>query len=67
MYKSEMSVLSRIGIECLSVFMLSSGTIKVVILYIFVVVTLENGFDFLIDEVKKICCFNVILFLNWNI
>ena len=35
------------------VFMLSSGTTKGVLLYIFVVAALENGFDLLIDEVEN--------------
>ena len=35
------------------VHMLSSGTTKGVLLYIFVVAALENGFDLLIDEVEN--------------
>lgn len=35
------------------VFMLSSGTTKGALLYIFVVAALENGFDLLIDEVEN--------------
>lgn len=35
------------------VYMLSSGTTKGVLLYIFVVAALENGFDLLIDEVEN--------------
>ena len=35
------------------IYMLSSGTTKGVLLYIFVVATLENGFDLLIDEVEN--------------
>ena len=35
------------------VYMLSSGTTKGVLLYIFVVASLENGFDLLIDEVEN--------------
>ena len=35
------------------VYILSSGTTKGVLLYIFVVATLENGFDLLIDEVEN--------------
>lgn len=35
------------------VYMLSSGTIKGVLLYIFMVAALENGFDLLIDEVEN--------------
>lgn len=34
------------------IYMLSSGTTKGVLLYIFVVAALENGFDLLIDEVE---------------
>lgn len=33
--------------------MLSSGTTKGVLLYVFVVAALENGFDLLIDEVEN--------------
>ena len=35
------------------VYMLSSGTTKGVLLYVFVVAALENGFDLLIDEVEN--------------
>lgn len=35
------------------IYMLSSGTTKGVLLYIFVVAALENGFDLLIDEVEN--------------
>ena len=35
------------------VYMLFSGTTKSVLLYIFVVAALENGFDLLIDEVEN--------------
>ena len=35
------------------VYMLSGGTTKGVLLYIFVVAALENGFDLLIDEVEN--------------
>lgn len=35
------------------VYMLSSGTTKGILLYIFVVAALENGFDLLIDEVEN--------------
>lgn len=35
------------------VYMLSGGTTKCVLLYIFVVAALENGFDLLIDEVEN--------------
>ena len=35
------------------IYMLSSGTTKGVLLYIFVIAALENGFDLLIDEVEN--------------
>lgn len=35
------------------IYMLSSGTTKGILLYIFVVASLENGFDLLIDEVEN--------------
>lgn len=35
------------------IYMLSSGTTKGILLYIFVVAALENGFDLLIDEVEN--------------
>ena len=35
------------------IYMLSSGTTKGVLLYVFVVAALENGFDLLIDEVEN--------------